>query len=358
MKILLITNMYPSKKNPAFGCFVKEQVEELQKRGVKFKLVANSISQKGFFSLWKYTLLKWKTLIATFIGFDLIHAHYLFPTSSIALIPHLLRRKPLILTAHGSDVKLGKKNKLIRKFITYSCQRASFVITVSNSLAQEVKKNYKIPSEKIKIINCGVNTEKFVPQEKRSLRKELNLPQDNWILIFVGNLIPIKGLDILIEAFFQIVKERNKVLLIIIGKGQMEKEISKRIDEFKLKGKVKLAGFKPHNELPKWLGASDILILPSLEEGFGLVALEAMSCGLPVVASQVGGLREFIENEKDGFLVKPGNSKEIAEKVKLLINNKNLYQRISKTAREKALKYDIKKQAKKIKVLYDKLVNS
>jgi len=348
--------MYPSSSYPVFGGFVQNQVEELKKREIQFTLAVNRVKKGGYISLWKYLLLFIRIIRASFSNFDLIHAHYLFPTGFLALFPHFARRKPLIVTTHGSDINFGKKSGLFCFLIKLVCRRASAVIFVSEYLAKEAEHLYSILPEKLSVINCGVNTEVFCPQDKIVLRKKIGLPSDKKIILFVGNLVKVKGVNFLLEAFPDILSREPDVLAVVIGEGEEKSGLETLAKDLGIEEFVRFEKFKSHLEVASWISASDVFVLPSLKEGFGLVALEALSSGVPVVASRTGGLPEFVKDGENGFLVEPGDPSKIAEKVEVLLKDDKEYTNISKKARESAFLHDVELQTKRIVELYCKIV--
>ncbi|MDO8885285.1 glycosyltransferase family 4 protein [Candidatus Oleimmundimicrobium sp.] len=357
MKTLIISNMYPSLSNPTFGGFVQNQVEELKKREIKFIFAVNRIKKGGYVSLWKYLLLFMKIIWASTTDFDLIHAHYLFPTGFLALFPHFVRRKSLVVTAHGSDVNFGQSSRFFRSLIKFTCKRATIVIFVSEDLAEKAKSLYSISSEKIRVIDCGVDTEVFLPQDKIRLREKLSLPLDRKIILFVGNLVKVKGVNFLIESIPDILSSEPNLLTVIIGEGELEEKLKIQVKSLGIENFVQFEGFKSHYEIALWMGASDLFVLPSLSEGFGLVVLEALSSGTPVVASKVGGIPELVKDGENGFLVEPANSHNMAKKIGFLLKKDENYLNMSKKARESAFLHDVKLQIEKIVELYHKTVD-
>ncbi len=357
MKTLIISNMYPSSGSPTFGGFVQTQVEELKKKEIQFILAVNYIKRRGCISLWKYLLLFMKIIWASFTGFDLIHAHYLFPTGFLALFPHLLRHRPLVITAHGSDVNFGKRSRFLRSLIKFTCKRASTVIFVSEDLAEKAKSLYSISSEKLRVIDCGVDTEIFLPQDKIYLREKLSLPLNRKIILFVGNLVKAKGVNFLIESIPDILSSEPNLLAVIVGEGELEEKLRIQVKDLGIENFVQFEGFKPHSEIALWMSASDLFVLPSLREGFGLVALEALSSGVPIVTSQVGGIPEFVKDGENGFLVEPGNPSEIAKKVRILLKDKKRHSNMSKRARESVFSHDVKLQTERVIELYRGIIS-
>ncbi len=361
MKVLVVSNMYPSEKYPAYGSFVQETVRGLEElEGMKCQVVAISERKTGL----KNNLLKYSRLFLDtgkallFSPYDLVNAHYIFPTGFIALAPALLRGKPLVVTSHGGDVRLGKKNAPLKALTSLILKRARRVVAVSDYLARELEGEFSLPREKIEVINCGVDTDKFFPLPREEALQELGLgpgEREEKIVLFVGNLIELKGLMPLMRAFASLYPSLPEARLVLVGEGPLKERLLEEAASLGIKDRVTFTGPLPHHRIPLWMSAAHLFVLPSYQEGFGLVALEALACATPVVASRVGGLPEVVTPGKDGFLVPPGEEKALAEKILLLLKDEDLHQEFSSRARDSALDHDFKKQIKRLGEVFHSL---
>ncbi len=358
MKVLVITNMYPSKKYPYYGSFVHEMVKALAEyEGVSCEVISISDRRKGIFrNVLKYlNLLLQSMKAALFSHYDVVNVHYIMPTGLVALPAFLLRRKPLVLTAHGSDVKLAGKNPILRVITTFLLQRAARIVAVSEFLSLEIQKEFSLDANKIEVINCGVDTALFVPKDKAAAKNSLGLSPAEKIILFVGNLTPLKGLRPLLQAFQKIAAQIPGTNLVIIGEGPLQAEILAAAAKGQISTRVRLVGPMAHEQIPLWMACADVFVLPSFREGFGLVALEAMACGAPVVVSRVGGMPEYIESGKDGFLVEPGDVEGLIEKINLLLHHEQLRSEVGAAARRKSLAHDIRKQVKRLHDIFSQV---
>lgn len=253
------------------------------------------------------------------LTFDLIHTHF---TWSAGCAGARLKEEygvPLVVTAHGDDIYyLPFKDDEWREKIKYVLNTANHIITVSQSNLACIKKlDISTP---ITVIPNGFKSDLFYPRDSYECRKTLKLPLDKRIILTVGSLDPVKGQMNLVEAIQEIILKNKDILCVIVGFGEFQAVLKRQIHSLGLKEYVMLAGGKPHDEIPLWMNACDIFALPSLRESFGVVQLEALACGKPVVATRNGGSEEVITSEEYGLLVKPADPGDLAEKILMALD--------------------------------------
>ncbi len=259
--------------------------------------------------------------------FDLIHAHMAGPAGFAAALLGIILRKPVIITAHGSDIHSFPKHFFLKHMVVFTLKRATQIVAVSQSLKDSMLKMINLRRE-IFVIRNGANHEVFFPTDKTIARKQLNLPHDKKIILFIGNLLPIKGIDLLLHAFANISK-KDSTKLIIIGKGESACELKDLTSELHIDTHVSFIGIKKHNEIPLWLNACDVFCLPSRNEGFPTVIVEALACGRPVIATRVDGIPEAVTNDTLGILVEPNNTEELAAALNKALEKEWDYQAIA-----------------------------
>ena len=244
------------------------------------------------------------------IEFDLIHAHYTWPSGAIAVELKKDFKVPVIITEHTS-ITLHKALKRKDPYYIRTWEKCDTIVRVNKKdipLLKEFNENtVNIPN--------GFDEKKFYCMDQGKCRRKLNMPLDKKIILTVGNLAVVKGYDYSIDAMASVIKKRKDVLYIIVGSGQLKDKLQNKIYGSKLQDYVKLIGFVPHDELPTFVNACDLFVLPSLNEGNPTVMFECLGCGKPFIGTKVGGEPEIITSEDYGFLVEPANSKELAEKV-------------------------------------------
>jgi D-inositol-3-phosphate glycosyltransferase len=227
---------------------------------------------------------------------------------------------------------------------------------------------YHVQEAKIVVIPCGVNLELFHPITQAQARETIHVPTNKRMILFVGRLDPVKGLSFLLKALCDL-RDINpsltkNVCLAIIG-GDRESHLQSLVDDVDCIARMKqqyeqddfvvFYGAQTQEVLPGYYSASDVCVMPSLYESFGMVALEAMACGIPVIASRVGGLTFTVRDGETGFLVPERNSKALADKLNLVLSDECLRQRLGHRAAKVALGYSWDIVADQLEALYAEL---
>ena len=248
------------------------------------------------------------------INFDLVHSHFIWSSGYVGAKLKEKYGVPFIVTGHGYDVyDVPFRDEEWKEKIEYVLNAADCVITVSNSNLECIEKlNVETP---VKVLPNGFRNDLFYPRDSNECKKTLNLVFGKKIILTAGNLVKIKGHKYLIEAIQKIVKRRKDVLCIIVGGGELKGKLERQIRKAGLENHVKLVGGRPHDEIPIWMNACDLFVLPSLNEGNPTVMFECLGCGTPFVGTKVGGIPEIITSEDYGLLCEPANTEELAEKI-------------------------------------------
>lgn len=249
------------------------------------------------------------------VRFDIIHAYFLFFPGYLGIKLGNLFNKPVVVTAMGSDINMlvdksihGKNVKphIIKK-ITLTLKKADLIVAKSDYLKERVME-FGVSKDKVKVINNGVSEEQFHLLDKQG--EALN--EKKKIVLYVGNLLVEKGVVELIEAVEILSRKRDDFSLKLIGNGPFKKELSKLIEKLRLVKFVGLEGEKEHEEIPQWIHKSHVVCLPSYHEGFPNIVVESISCGRPVVASNIGGIPEIINDKELGILIPPRDPEKLA----------------------------------------------
>jgi len=245
---------------------------------------------------------------------SIIHANWIFPAGTMASIISKKYKVPFIVSLMGSDVnRLVKGTKFWRaaKKILY---RADKITAVTEDLFEKCSdKKMHLDNSKIMQIDNIYESDRFIVKDRKYCRKLLNIDLNKKVIFFAGGLIPVKNVDILIEAFDILLNEGNDALLYLAGSGTEEGNIRRMIEMKGITNKVFLLGPLQSKDLINYFNSADLFCLPSKSEGMPNVVIESLFCGTPVVASNVGGIPTLIKDAENGFLV-PRNKKKLLAK--------------------------------------------
>jgi len=281
--------------------------------------------------------------------YDLCHAFFGVPCGMMA---YLFRKEmPYIVSLRGSDVprfnmRFSLQYIFLKPFIKKVWSEAKSVVANSQGLRKLALKTN--PNQKIEVIYNGVDTQKFRLAPKKN--------KDKIKILSVARLIERKGLDYLIEAIPSIIENQNNVEILIVGEGNLHRELQRKCSKLNIQKYVKFLGGVNNDDLPPIYSDSDIFVLPSLNEGMSLTILEAMASGLPIITTDTGGSKELID--KNGIIVPMMDSKGISDATMRLILNETLRYEMSKKSRRKAEKMSWGKVAKDYFGLYSKILRA
>jgi glycosyltransferase involved in cell wall biosynthesis len=385
MKVLILANIFPLVNNPTRGIFLTNRLKYYNKFKIDYDAYIVRFKESKIFSYIKKILHKELvtsekiinildgvlysdpeikiTLLDTIIKknfntylskkyakkiskdifkYDIIHAHGMYGEIPAGLIAYYLWLKykiPYIVTLHGSDINLEmpKKKELYRKVL----ENAKNNIFVSEKLLEKAM-SYKYSGKNAIVIGNGYDPNIFFPINKDKIRKELNIYKKNYKYVgFVGNLKTIKRADKLPEIFKEIANEIPHTKFIIVGDGVLKKEIENKTKNLD----VLFTGKITQKDVAKYMNAMDIMIIPSRDEGFGTVIIEAQACGTAVVGSDVGGIPEAIGFEhyivSDGDNFEKRFAKKIINILKIGYNSEELISRAKKYTWENIVKKEI-----------------
>jgi len=276
---------------------------------------------------------------------ELVHTH-LFAADTWGRLSALMAKVPVIVsTEHNINLDEGKIKKIVKKILSYLNQK---IIAVSSQVKTYQVEVEKISEHKIIVINNGIDLARF-PYQTALVKKDSFL-----VLGILGRLELQKGHEVAIKALKELAKEGFKTQLIIKGSGSLKDYLIKKTEELDLKN---VFWEEPEAEVNHFYQHLDCLIIPSLWEGCGLVALEAMASGVLVIASNVGGLSGIIKDKHNGFLFTAGDYVELAEKIKNIIANSFFVEKIKANARSTVEQnFNINKTVKQYQNLYLKLL--
>lgn len=230
---------------------------------------------------------------------------------------------------------------------------ADHVQAISQYLAKWAR-DMGAKKDSISVVPNGVDYEKFAkqitPQREEEIRNELGLRADDIVLVTSSRLVHKNAIDVVIDSLTYL---PSSYKFLILGTGPLEQELRNQVGELKLKDRVIFKGFVDHKNLPEYLQASNIFIRPSRSEGMGISFIEAMAAGIPVIATQVGGIPDFLFNEVTGLFCEVDNPKDIAQKVKRISDDHELRKSIIDSAKDLTRAYDWEYIAKRMKVIFE-----
>ena len=357
MRIVTFSTLYPSSARPHFSVFVENRLRRLLETGeVEARVVApvpwfpfkgprfgvygayartpHAEVRNGILalhprflaipkvgramtplSLAVSALPVLKSLAVHGFDFDLIDAHYFYPDGVAAALLGRWMKKPVVITARGTDLNIFPNYLIARRYIRWAAEAADGLITVNGALKAKLQ-DLGIADDKIRVLRNGVDTNLFRSIARDKARGMVGAGEGP-LLLFVGNLVDLKGQDIAIRALVEL----DTASLMIAGIGPEEQRLKGLAEKLGVARRVRFLGGVPHRELPAYYGAADALVLASSREGMPNVVLEALASGTPVIASDIPGMAELIGPPESGRLMAKRTPEALAEAVRRLLAN-------------------------------------
>jgi glycosyltransferase involved in cell wall biosynthesis len=338
LKVLMIANMYPSKKDCS-GNFIRDQVKSLESLGI----YVDKVVKKSRNPLYYIPFLLQSVFKLIFSDYDVVHAHFV-PHS--ALIPAIFKRRSFVIQFHGSDARLIPWRNRFNYYLTaYVISKADMIIAVSEEIKTILTSKFDVPRSKVAVISVGVDTELFSPMGKKEVRINLGLDIEKKIVLFVGRITEMKGVDLL----YQCAEQTYDIDYIFVGRKNDEK--GKELKNCKFIGEV------AHSEIPIWMNAADVLVLPSYSEGLPTVVAEALSCGIPAIVTDVGGCSEIVKDGVTGYIIKVGDVKQLKEMILLIFLDDGMTRKMGFLGRMDVVeRYGHKQLIEKLNIAYMSLL--
>jgi len=288
-------------------------------------------------------------------GLDLVHTHYAVPHATSAFLARemLKQEHPIktVTTLHGTDITLTGLDRSFYQVVKFSIEQADSVTAVSRYLRDQTHALFNIDREIHTIFNF-VDTERFQRGQSECTREYFAGP-DEKVIIHASNFRPVKRVVDVVRVFAKI-RESIPARLLMVGEGPERLPAQELVEELGLTDQVFFLGEQDYIE--RLLSCSDLLLLPSEEESFGLVALEALSCSVPVIGTAIGGLPEVVEDGVNGFLCPVGAIDEMAEKAIWLLTDESRFEAFRQNARTRALQFDSKNIVGQYERLYQNIL--
>ncbi len=388
--VLFLTNGYPDHPGSFRGHFIQRMAAGIQNRGYRIAVVTPRVFQTSplfetdpfgipirrfpYPSGNRQLIQTPKTPLAGLVVYlasglctalraarktpvHLVHVHWVIPIGLIGLALRRILKVKLIVHAWGSDIHTyAVKNPLFSGLTRLILREADALIGVSDDLACRMRLLEPHTTD-IHIIQSAVDTDKFHPGNQAEARKALDLPQDARILLFVGGLIPIKGIPLLQKAMEPVIRDNPRCRLLVAGDGPLREEMELWSREHG-QGRVSLLGSVAPNDMPEFYRAADAFVLPSLNEGTPYSLLEAMSSGLPSVTFPVGGIPAIVTHGDNGLLPEKGSVEDLSRWIGYLMRDSESARAMGGRARDSVLGFGEQQSYARITDIYDSLVKS
>ena len=260
------------------------------------------------FTLYASVVGKYRRIVAEFQP-DLILGFFAYPYGFANVLLGRTFRLPVVTSCRGSDIHSIAQNFLQGRLIAWALRRCARVFSVSGALKRDIVA-LGVDPEHISVISNGIEPDRFTTMGKIEARRRLGIPEAGRVAVCVSRLSPEKGVDVLVESAPYL--HGSDVRIVIVGDGPQQHELERRARELGVSDRIMFAGDRPHGEVPFWVCAGDVFVLPSRKEGYPNAVVEALACGRPVVAARVGGVPEIVTGEDLGFLVAPEQPQELA----------------------------------------------
>jgi len=393
MKILGLTSSFPLGNGNTDGSFIFDHFSHLKvvsdneitvlcphSRGAKFFEQKNGLNIYRFVYFYPYALeylaydegLPYKIMnsslakiqVPLFItseliysivliwqkNIDLINSHWLIPQGLVGSICKKFFGITHIATVHSSEVSVLKRIPLGKFLMSFIINHVDILVSVSSHRSNEILEFLppilaENAREKLRIVPMGTDIARNLnPQNKDAIKSKYGI-NSQYVVLFVGRLVEVKGCIFLLENFSRVVKEICSIKLLILGNGPLEPELKNYVSSQGLQNNVMFMGFIEHDSMKDFYSIADIVVVPSIvdsygyQEGLPVVVIESLSCGIPVIGTNTNGIAEAIIDHHNGILVDPQNSEQIAEAIINLLSNHDLRTSLSKNALVSAEKY-------------------
>lgn len=287
---------------------------------------------------------------------DLLHVHYAIPHASAAFFAREILKAqgkdiPYITTLHGTDITLVGKDPTYAPVVTFSINQSDAITAVSKNLADETYKSFPI-DKPIRVIHNFVDTDRFYQTNKEHFKKML-APNGERILVHASNFRKVKRIEDVIRVFEK-VRQSLPSKLLMIGDGPERQNAEDICRQLSICGDIRFLG--KQEQMDEIFSIADLFVLPSQYESFGLSALEAMACGIPVISTNVGGIPEINIQGKTGFLSNVGDVEDMAKHALEILKEDNDLQRFKENALEQAKKFDRKNIIPLYEELYEEVL--
>ncbi|MDT0677362.1 N-acetyl-alpha-D-glucosaminyl L-malate synthase BshA [Autumnicola musiva] len=290
-------------------------------------------------------------------GIELLHVHYAIPHAYAGYMAKKMLEEegifiPMVTTLHGTDITLVGRHPFYKPAVKFSINSSDVVTSVSQSLKEDTLDSFNITKE-IQVVPNFIDVSKYKRKSFTDCQREMMAAEDEKIITHVSNFRKVKRIDDVVRIFYEIQK-KIKSRLMMVGEGPEKEMAEEMVKDLEIQDKVLFLG--ESHEIDKILCFSDLFLLPSEKESFGLAALEAMVNRVPVISTNTGGLPEVNIDGVSGFLNNVGDVKQMAENAIFILEDKERLQQFKNNARQEAEKFDISVVVPQYEALYQNLL--
>ena len=341
-RVLIVTSLFPNNLSPGHAPFNRRQFVALAKMadvevvGVVPRRLGDSMVQgllkeetieslrvvhPRYLSVRGLPSLNAASMVAALLpglarrvrerGCDVLLGSYAYPEGCATVLLGRILKVPVVVKCHGSDLDRVTRHHLIRHQLQCLLPRARAVVAVSGHLAARAR-DLGVPSERVHVVYNGIDRQRFCPMSQSEARRRLHLPPDRDVVLFMGHLEEHKGVHDLLQAAPILWSRRPKATIVFVGAGPSRPALQAAANDTG-GPTIRLVDPVPHDEVPFWMAAADVVCLPSWNEGMPNVIREAHACGRPVVAARVGGIPEAVHTADLGILVPARDPLALAE---------------------------------------------
>ncbi|MDX1671393.1 MAG: N-acetyl-alpha-D-glucosaminyl L-malate synthase BshA [Balneolaceae bacterium] len=291
-----------------------------------------------------------------FEGIEVLHVHYAIPHATSAyLAKQILGEKavhvPIITTLHGTDITLVGSDPSYKTVVDFSINQSDGVTAVSDYLKQETYNRFDIQKE-IEIIPNFIDLDRFRKSNKGHFKKAI-CPEGEKVVVHVSNFREVKRVPEVVEVFHQVLEHGIQAKLLLVGDGPDRQKAEQRCRDLGMCDKVRFLG--KQDQVEEVLSIADLFLMPSGSETFGLAALEALSCSVPVISSNAGGLPEVNIHEETGFLCDTGDTECMAQYAVKILTDEQLHKEMSENARHRAEKFEMSRIVSQYENYYEEI---
>lgn len=332
-------------------------------RGIKIYRTKSEVGHPNFLTwvlLFNHFIEKRIADVSQTIDFDVLHVHDWLSAPACIAFKHF-GKKPMVFTVHSTEH--GRSGLHTPDSFTidglewWATYEASKIIVTSNSMKHEVSGHFHTPWEKVGIIPNAIDSSKYqVSIDRWAVRSRYGIQPHEKLILCVGRLVPQKGVEHLVHSVPIVARRRPESKFIIVGDGWYRDHLEWIANTIGQSGRITFTGFISDSDLVALMKSADVMVVPSIYEPFGIVALEGMAAGVPLVASKIGGLAEFVEHDRTGVLVYPRNPESIAWGIDHVLSNPDHAKWLTQNAQgvvQKAYSWDA--IAKKTSQVYEEV---